>query len=62
MANKVTIPTKVITGVNTRWSYANVWDPKSINGGAPKYSGITHHSEVRYRYSCQDQGSHSGSL
>ena len=37
-ANKVTIPTKVITGVNTRWSYANVWDPKSINGGAPKYS------------------------
>ena len=31
-------PTKVITGVNTRWSYANVWDPKSINGGAPKYT------------------------
>ena len=31
-------PTKVITGVNTRWSYANVWEPKSINGGAPKYS------------------------
>lgn len=31
-------PTKVITGVNTRWSYANVWDAKSINGGAPKYS------------------------
>ncbi len=30
--------TKVITGVNTRWSYANVWDSKSINGGAPKYS------------------------
>ncbi len=30
--------TKVITGVDTRWSYANVWDPKSINGGAPKYS------------------------
>ena len=34
----LSIPTKVITGVNTRWSYANVWDPKSINGGAPKYS------------------------
>ena len=33
-----TIPTKVVTGVNTRWSYANVWDPKSINGGKPKYS------------------------
>lgn len=31
-------PTKVITGVNTRWSYANVWHPKAINGGAPKYS------------------------
>ena len=29
---------KVITGTNTRWSYANVWEPKSINGGAPKYS------------------------
>lgn len=28
--------TKVITGVDTRWSYANVWDPKSINGGTPK--------------------------
>lgn len=31
-------PMKVITGPNTRWSYANVWEPKSINGGAPKYS------------------------
>lgn len=31
-------PMKVITGENTRWSYANVWEPKSINGGAPKYS------------------------
>ena len=31
-------PIKVITGVKTRWSYANVWEPKSINGGAPKYS------------------------
>lgn len=31
-------PTKVITGVDTRWSYANVWNPKSINGGTPKYS------------------------
>lgn len=35
---KLLNPTKVITGVNTRLSYANVWDPKSINGGAPKYS------------------------
>lgn len=31
-------PTKVITGPNTRWSYVNVWQPKSINGSAPKYS------------------------
>ncbi len=31
-------PTKVITGVNTRWIYVNAWEPKSINGGAPKYS------------------------
>ena len=29
---------KVITGPDTRWSYANVWEPKSINGGTPKYS------------------------
>ena len=36
--SKISNPTKVITGVNTRWSYANVWDAKSINGGAPKYS------------------------
>lgn len=36
--SKFNNPTKVITGVNTRWSYANVWQPKSINGGIPKYS------------------------
>lgn len=36
--SKINNPTKVITGPNTRWSYANVWQPKSINGGAPKYS------------------------
>ena len=35
---KIQNPTKVITGVNTRWSYAHVWDAKSINGDAPKYS------------------------
>lgn len=38
MANNVNNPTKVITGPNTRWSYANVWTPKSINGGDAKYS------------------------
>lgn len=36
--SKMMNPTKVITGPNTRWSYANVWEPKSINGSAPKYS------------------------
>lgn len=38
-ANKsVNNPMKVITGPDTRWSYANVWEAKSINGGAPKFS------------------------
>ena len=33
------VPTKVITGVKTRWSYANIWDPKApLGGGTPKYS------------------------
>lgn len=41
-ANKANIgirinPTKVVTSV-VRLSYANVWEPKSINGGAEKYS------------------------
>lgn len=31
-------PKKVITGPETLWSYVNVWEPKSINGSAPKYS------------------------
>ena len=31
-------PMRVITGKDTRWSYANVWEAKSINGGAPKFS------------------------
>ncbi|MBD3948468.1 DUF2815 family protein [Tuanshanicoccus lijuaniae] len=30
--------TKVITGLNTRLSYFNGWEPKSINGGTEKYS------------------------
>jgi len=38
MANKVANPMKVITSQDTLWSYANVWEPKSINGGTPKYS------------------------
>jgi hypothetical protein len=38
MSKRIANPMKVITGPNTRWSYANVWEPKSINGGTPKYS------------------------
>jgi hypothetical protein len=38
MSKNYTNPTKVITGVNTRWSYANIWDAKSIAGGTPKFS------------------------
>ena len=30
-------PTKVITGI-VRLSFANIWEAKSINGGAPKFS------------------------
>ena len=38
MANTANLnPTKVVTGV-CRLSYANIWQAKSINGGAPKYS------------------------
>lgn len=36
--NKANNPMKVITGPDTRWSYANVHEPKSINGGTPKFS------------------------
>ena len=36
--NKANNPMKVITGPNTRWSYVNAWEPKSINGGTPKFS------------------------
>ena len=32
-------PTKVITGKNTRWSYANVWEAKvNAEGQTPKFS------------------------
>ena len=30
--------TRVTTGKETRFSYVNVYEPKSINGSAPKYS------------------------
>ena len=35
---RIVNPTKVITGPDTVFSYLNAWDPKSINGGTPKYS------------------------
>ena len=38
MSNKVSNPMKGVTGPDTRWSYVNAWEPKSINGGTPKYS------------------------
>ena len=38
MPTTIKNPTKVITGPNTRWSYANVWEPRSINGAKAKYS------------------------
>ena len=37
-STKLANPMKVITGKDTRWSYANVWEAKSINGGTPKFS------------------------
>ena len=36
MANRSNT-TKVVTGI-VRLSYANVWEPTSVNGGSPKYS------------------------
>lgn len=36
--NNANNPMKVITGPETRWSYANVWEAKSINGSTPKFS------------------------
>jgi len=36
--NEKTTSSKVITGKDTRWSYANVWEPKAIGDGTPKFS------------------------
>ena len=47
---KPTNPMKVITGKDTRWSYASVWEPKSINGGTPKYSESCAHCGCGYWY------------
>ena len=31
-------PTKVVTGWDTRWSYANVWEARGVDGGRPAWS------------------------
>ena len=37
--NKLVNPTKVITGKDTRWSYVNAWEAKSLTeNGTPKFS------------------------
>lgn len=35
---KPAAPTRVVLGPRTRFSYCNIWEPRSINGGTPKYS------------------------
>jgi len=40
-------PKKVITSWDTRWSYANVWEPKGIDGSKPACAGS---SRKGYRY------------
>ena len=40
---------KVITGPDTRWSYANVWEARSINGGPPKFS-VSPYPQVGHPY------------
>jgi len=38
MAKTNSNPLKVVTGPDTRWSYVNCWEARSINGGTPKFS------------------------
>lgn len=38
---KIQNPTKVITGVNTRWSYANVWDIPVSTAELPSISTLS---------------------
>ena len=37
-ASKSSAPTRVVLGPRTRFSYCSIWEPRSINGGNPKYS------------------------
>ena len=38
-AHNVKYPRQRLTGPKSRWSYCNGGQPKSMNGGTPKYSG-----------------------
>ena len=38
--SRIENPMKVITGKDTRWSYANVWEAKSINNGEPDRKSV----------------------
>ena len=49
--------TKVVTGT-VRLSYANVWEPRSINGGTEKYSVSLIHPQVGHRNRQRDQRGH----
>lgn len=55
---KVNNPMKVITGKDTRWSYANVWEAKSTNGRRSQVLRQPHHPQKRYRHRPEDQGCH----
>ena len=37
-AAKPAASTRVLTGPRARFSFCHIWEPKSINGGEPKYS------------------------
>ena len=65
---KMTNPMKVITGPNTRWSYANVWEPKSINGALElvdtfitKMNGWLGEGSARH-YAISDKGAYAAWL
>ena len=51
MAKNFTVknPMKVITGEDTRWSFANVWEPKSIKapGKKPRPLQLSRHRLLR---------------
>ena len=38
VSSKSASATRVVLGPRTRFSFCNIWEPKSINGGTPKFS------------------------